>query len=343
MMKQKNTLWRAPLLLCSAAFLTLPGASLAQTMQDQQKQPAAQSQQQAPAATQSQAPATQPQGSGASQSGAQPQTQGQAPSSAPASPNTAQQPSQNRNAQSPQGTGQQQTQSPAPSGTQTTQQPQQGGTATQQQTQTPRSTQQPSTAQQPSAAGQSSGQTATLTDQQRTKISTSISQANVQPVRNVNFAINVGTVVPSSIRFYPVTRAMIDVYPQFRGYHFMVVNEEIVIVEPRSRKIVQVIPHQGGGGQATLRSKLKLSDKQRNVIRSSVRRPGTSTTTTGSSTTVEKEITIGDTLPDTVVIERFPDTVYREVPSIRTYQYITRDRGVYVIDPRERRVIDLID
>ena len=165
----------------------------------------------------------------------------------------------------------------------------------------------------------------------------------MQPVRNVNFAINVGTVVPSSIRFYPVTRAMIDVYPQFRGYHFMVVNEEIVIVEPRSRKIVQVIPHQGGGGQATLRSKLKLSDKQRNVIRSSVRRPGTSTTTTGSSTTVEKEITIGDTLPDTVVIERFPDTVYREVPSIRTYQYITRDRGVYVVDPRERRVIDLID
>lgn len=347
MMKQKHTLWRAPLLLCSAAFLTLPGASLAQTMQDQQKQPAAQSQQQAPAATQSQAPATQPQGSGASQSGAQPQTQGQAPSSAPASPNTAQQPSQNRNAQSPQGTGQQQTQSPAPSGTQTTQQPQQGGTATQQQTQTPRSTQQPSTAQQPSATGQatgqSSGQTATLTDQQRTKISTSISQANVQPVRNVNFAINVGTVVPSSIRFYPVTRAMIDVYPQFRGYHFMVVNEEIVIVEPRSRKIVQVIHHQGGGGQATLRSKLKLSDKQRNVIRSSVRRPGTSTTTTGSSTTIEKEITIGDTLPETVVIERFPDTVYRSVPSIRTYQYITRDRGVYVIDPRERRVIDLID
>ena len=164
----------------------------------------------------------------------------------------------------------------------------------------------------------------------------------MQPVRNVNFAINVGTVVPSSVRFYPVTRAMIDVYPQFRGYHFMVVNEEIVIVEPRSRKIVQVIAYQGGG-QATLRSKLKLSDKQRNVIRSSVRRPSTSTTTTGASTTVEREISIGDTLPETVVIERFPDTVYRDVPSIRSYQYITRDRGVYVVDPRERRVIDLID
>jgi len=333
--------------LCSAAFLTLPGASFAQSTQEQPKQPATQSQP-APAATPSQTPSAQPQrdeqkGS-ASQSGTQSQTQ--APSSGSATPSTAQQPSksQDQKAQSPAaGSGQQQTQSPASSGTQ-------------QQTQTPRSTQQPSTAQQPSsqqpstaqqpsatgqAAGQSSGQTASLTDQQRTKISTSISQANVQPLRNVNFTVSVGTAVPSSVRFYPVTRAMIDVYPQYRGYSFVVVNEEIIIIEPRTRKIVQVIPHQGGG-QATLRSRLKLSDQQRNVIRSSVRRSG-QPATTGSSTVVEKEITVGDTVPDTVVIERFPDTVYRQVPSMRSYQYITRGNGVYVVDPRERRVIEMID
>ena len=140
----------------------------------------------------------------------------------------------------------------------------------------------------------------------------------MRPIRNVNFSINVGTAVPSSVRFYPVTRAMIDVYPQYRGYHFVVVEEEIIIIEPRTRKIVQVMPHRGGGGQAAMRSKLKLSDQQRNVIRSSVRRPAA---TTGSAT-VEKEITIGDTLPETVVIERFPDTVYRSVPSMRSYQYI---------------------
>ena len=86
-----------------------------------------------------------------------------------------------------------------------------------------------------------------------------------------------------------------------------------------------------------------LTQKQRDVIRSSVRRTKPPTTTTGSATVVEKEITIGDRLPETVVIERFPNTVYRSVPSMRSYHYITRDRGVYVVDPRERTVIDLID
>ncbi|MEZ0213801.1 MAG: DUF1236 domain-containing protein, partial [Xanthobacteraceae bacterium] len=128
--------------------------------------------------------------------------------------------------------------------------------------------------------------------------------------------------------------------PQYRGYSFVVVEEEIIIIEPRTRKIVQVV-HYDRGGRAAVRSKLKLTDKQRNMIRTTIKRPTTTTTTTGSA--VEKEIVIGDRLPETMVIERFPDTVYREVPAMRSYQYVVRDRGVYVVDPRERRVIDLID
>jgi hypothetical protein len=161
----------------------------------------------------------------------------------------------------------------------------------------------------------------------------------VQPLRNVNFSLNVGTTVPASVRFYPVTPAIVAVYPQYRGYHFVMVEEEIIIIEPRTKKIVQVIPVQRGSGMATVRSKLKLSDQQRNTIRSSVRRPAA---TTGLAA-AEKEITIGERVPETIVIERFPDTVYRSMPSMRSYQYIVRDRGIYVVDPRERTVIDLIE
>ena len=152
--------------------------------------------------------------------------------------------------------------------------------------------------------------------------------------------MSVGTVIPSTVRFYPLTPAIVAVYPQYRGYSFVVVEEEIIIIEPRTRKIVQVV-HYDRGGRAAVRSTLKLTDKQRNMIRTTIKRPTTTTTTTGSA--VEKEIVIGDRLPETMVIERFPDTVYREVPAMRSYQYVVRDRGVYVVDPRERRVIDLID
>ena len=84
-MKQRHTLrGMTPLLLCGAAFLTMPSASFAQSTQEQPKQPAAQSQPQAPAATQSQAPSSaQPQRdeqkSGASQSGTQNSDPGSGP------------------------------------------------------------------------------------------------------------------------------------------------------------------------------------------------------------------------------------------------------------------------
>jgi hypothetical protein len=319
-MRQKYTLSRATPLLWSAALFVLPvTASYAQGMQDQKQQPA--QSQQAPAATPAQTQQQQP-------SRAQQQPQGQAPAT------TAQQPQQ---------PAQQQTQTPATGQQQpsSAQQPssQQAPAARQPSTAQQPATQQPSTAQQPA--------TASLTDQQRSKLGMSISQGNVQRLSSVNFSINVGSTVPASTRLYPVTRAMIDVYPQYRGYSFMVVNDEVVIVEPRTKRIVEVVMVGGGqrstvASQPTMKSKLNLTQKQRDVIRSSVRRTK-APVTTGAATTVEKEITIGDRLPETVVIERFPNTVYRSVPSMRSYHYITRDRGVYVVDPRERTVIDLID
>jgi hypothetical protein len=180
-----------------------------------------------------------------------------------------------------------------------------------------------------------------VTEQQRTRISTSIRQANVQPVRNVNFSVSVGAVVPTSVRFYPVTPAIVEIYPEYRGYEFVLVEEEIVIVEPRSRKIVTVIDAGGSGRAATRpRGKLSLTEKQREVVR----RAAIQRRTTGSARTtmIEREYVIGDDIPETVEFETFPDTIYTEVPEIRSYRYVVRDDDVYVIDPSERRVIEII-
>jgi hypothetical protein len=180
-----------------------------------------------------------------------------------------------------------------------------------------------------------------VTERQRTRITTSIRQANVQPVRNVNFSVSVGAVVPASVRFYPVTPAIVEVYPQYRGYEFVLVEEEIVIVEPRTRKIVTVI-ETGGSGRAASRTrgKLSLTEKQREVVR----RAAIQRHTTGSArtTTIEREYVIGDDIPASVEFEIFPDTIYAEVPEIRSYRYVVREDDVYVIDPTERRVIEII-
>lgn len=89
------------------------------------------------------------------------------------------------------------------------------------------------------AAGPSGS--ANLTTEQRTKISTSVRQTNVKRVTNVNFNLSVGTIVPRSMTLYPLPATVIEVYPQWRGYRFVLVEDEIIIIEPGSYRIVAVI------------------------------------------------------------------------------------------------------
>jgi hypothetical protein len=82
---------------------------------------------------------------------------------------------------------------------------------------------------------------ASLTSEQRTKISTTIRQSNVKRVTNVNFNVSVGTVVPRGVTLHALPASVVEVYPQWRGYRFILVEDEIVVIEPGSFRIVAVI------------------------------------------------------------------------------------------------------
>jgi peptidoglycan hydrolase-like protein with peptidoglycan-binding domain len=89
-----------------------------------------------------------------------------------------------------------------------------------------------------------------LNAQQRTRIQqTVLASSNVPRVNNVNFAVSVGTVVPTSVRVLDVGPALIEINPQWRGHQYFVVSDDIIIVD-RSHKIVAVVPvgSSGGGG-----------------------------------------------------------------------------------------------
>jgi Protein of unknown function (DUF1236) len=86
------------------------------------------------------------------------------------------------------------------------------------------------------------GAGAKLTSDQRTKITTVIKNQKVENVTNVNFSVSVGTRVPrENVRFYPVPTEVVTIYPEWRGYEFIMVNGRIVIVEPSTYEIVAVI------------------------------------------------------------------------------------------------------
>jgi hypothetical protein len=168
----------------------------------------------------------QSQGPAQSQRGQRDQTQGQAPQRQQSQPDQAKQ-------------GQPQPSSPQQGQAQPSQ-PQQSQPNQAQQGQA-----QPNQAQQ----GQASGNV-TLSSDQRTKIQqTVLAGSNVPRINNVNFALNVGVAVPTTVRVVDVPPTLIEIYPQWRGHQYFVVRDDIVIVD-RSRQIVATVPvgSSGGGG-----------------------------------------------------------------------------------------------
>jgi len=80
-----------------------------------------------------------------------------------------------------------------------------------------------------------------LSGEQRTRISTVIRGQHVQPVTNINFSISVGARVPRDVSFHPLPVEVVTYYPEWRGYEFILVNEQIVVVDPATFEIVAVI------------------------------------------------------------------------------------------------------
>jgi hypothetical protein len=92
-----------------------------------------------------------------------------------------------------------------------------------------------------STTGQgAAGAAAKLSSEQRTKITTIIKEQKVQPT-HLNISVRVGARVPESVHFYPVPTQVIEVYPEWRGYYYILVSGEILIIEPDTHEIVAIL------------------------------------------------------------------------------------------------------
>jgi hypothetical protein len=86
------------------------------------------------------------------------------------------------------------------------------------------------------------GAGAKLTTDQRTKITTVIRNEHAAPVNNVNFSIAVGTRVPrEGVSFRPLPTEVVTIYPEWRGYEYILVRNQILVIDPGSYEIVAIL------------------------------------------------------------------------------------------------------
>lgn len=82
-----------------------------------------------------------------------------------------------------------------------------------------------------------------LAPQKKVQISETLNRTRVAPPeRNLNVTINVGIVVPPRVRFHPLPREIWSIEPRYRDYDYFTTEEDIVIIEPRTRRVVDLIP-----------------------------------------------------------------------------------------------------
>ena len=81
---------------------------------------------------------------------------------------------------------------------------------------------------------------AKLSTEQRSKITTIFRQNKVEPA-HLNISVSVGTRVPDSVHFYPLPVEVIVVYPEWRGYDYILVGDEILVIDPRTHEIVAIL------------------------------------------------------------------------------------------------------
>jgi Protein of unknown function (DUF1236) len=92
--------------------------------------------------------------------------------------------------------------------------------------------------------GQGGGRTegsTTLTTEQKTRVRETVLQGSNAPrANNVNFQVRVGTTVPTSVRVVEIAPVLVELHPEWRGYFYFIVNDEIIVVD-RNHRIVAVL------------------------------------------------------------------------------------------------------
>ncbi len=181
--------------------------------------------------------------------------------------------------------------------------------------------------------------TAALSAPQRTRLVQTIKESrNLNRVHRADFHVAVGSRVPRRLHLAHLPLAFFAIVPEYRDYDYVYVEDEdqIVIVEPDTLTVVDVIP--ASAEPIAVTSRVAFSQREREIIR---RAALSERSTEGAAGDVD--ITVGTRVPDSVTLLPFPDDVYAEIPQLSPLRFIVVHDEVLLIDPADRLIVDVID
>jgi hypothetical protein len=86
------------------------------------------------------------------------------------------------------------------------------------------------------------GGSAKLSQDQRTRIKAILAKDRSAHIDHANFSVTVGAVIPKTVHITVVPEDFVAIVPEYRGFDYIVVGDEILIVNPDTLRIVAIIP-----------------------------------------------------------------------------------------------------
>jgi hypothetical protein len=86
-----------------------------------------------------------------------------------------------------------------------------------------------------------SGAPAALSTEQHAKFRDALRGGKAERLTNVQFSTSVGEIIPGTVHLYALPGSVAEYAPQYRDYEYIQVGDEILIVNPRTMRIVAVI------------------------------------------------------------------------------------------------------
>jgi hypothetical protein len=142
--------------------------------------------------------------------------------------------------------------------------------------------------------------------------------------------------VPRHVQLYPVPREIISFFPYYRDYSYVVVDDEICIVDRRTYQIVDVIDQGYIGGSRHEIAGLSLSSEQMALVRDSIPRDF-------PEADLRLRLALGAEIPREVELYEFPVIVLDRLPKLRDYRFLVAADQIVIVDPRDRSIALVID
>lgn len=90
--------------------------------------------------------------------------------------------------------------------------------------------------------GQSKSVSAPLSSEQHVRIRNMLRGEKTERLATGGFSISIGEAIPRTVHLYRLPLQLVESFPEYREYEYIMVGEEILIVNPRTLEIIAVIP-----------------------------------------------------------------------------------------------------